>query len=497
MVAVDAVVNPYAPGAGQRPPELAGRDPELSQFGVMLDRLQAGRAERGVVLTGLRGVGKTVLLEELRAKAEERRWVAAFVEAGTDRAFPRPRGRERSRRRYGPPLGGIAHRRGCGGRWECSSRSHCKAHQTGRSAWASKSIGWPAGRTLATLSWTCATCSPIWARRPPICEQACCWQSTNSKSCPAPISRRSSVPRTRQIGCGSPWRSRPRGLPNLPALLVGVKTYSERLFSYRRIGALSATDGAEALRRPAEALQVAWQSDALGHAVESSGGYPYFLQVFGKQIWDFAAGPGTISLTDAQDGVAAARPRSRRRLLRHAPWERATPAQRTYLLAMAAEAGGADVSVSTGRLARRLGRSHSDLGPYPRPADPQGPDLRPGARPSSLHRPRHRCLHQEDCPLIRSDGRLLGTRKHPRRVSPSPCLRSQVGKRVTFGVSDRPEGPTIRSIAALDRLAGWRGRGEGLAVHLNPTVLGDSSFTRPSRIGWHKHRPRFQQPSFD
>ena len=64
---MDPVQNPYAPGAGQRPPELAGRDLERTRFGVLLDRLEAGRAERGMILTGLRGVGKTVLLDELRS----------------------------------------------------------------------------------------------------------------------------------------------------------------------------------------------------------------------------------------------------------------------------------------------------------------------------------------------------------------------------------------------------------------------------------------------
>ena len=67
---VDAVSNPFAPGAGQRPPELAGREPEQSQFRILLDRLEAGRPERGMMLTGLRGVGKTVLLEDMRALAE-------------------------------------------------------------------------------------------------------------------------------------------------------------------------------------------------------------------------------------------------------------------------------------------------------------------------------------------------------------------------------------------------------------------------------------------
>ena len=64
---MDPIRNPYAPGAGQRPPELAGRDEQLDAFDVVLERVARGRPERSVVLTGLRGVGKTVLLGALRS----------------------------------------------------------------------------------------------------------------------------------------------------------------------------------------------------------------------------------------------------------------------------------------------------------------------------------------------------------------------------------------------------------------------------------------------
>src|SRR5260221_6315432 len=70
--AVDPVRNPYAPGAGQRPPELAGRDGELAQFEIVLERVARGRPERSMVLTGLRGVGKTVLLNAFRSIAMQR-----------------------------------------------------------------------------------------------------------------------------------------------------------------------------------------------------------------------------------------------------------------------------------------------------------------------------------------------------------------------------------------------------------------------------------------
>src|SRR3954471_4745493 len=80
---MDPVRNPYAPGAGQRPPELAGRDAELATFDVLLERVAKGRPERSVVLTGLRGVGKTVLLNALRSSGVRRGW-------GTGKLGPRP-----------------------------------------------------------------------------------------------------------------------------------------------------------------------------------------------------------------------------------------------------------------------------------------------------------------------------------------------------------------------------------------------------------------------
>ena len=86
---MDPVVNPYAPGAGQRPPELAGRDADLRAFTVLLDRLEQRRPKRSLVLTGLRGVGKTVLLGEFRRTAEHRGWIIAKVEAGGRRPFRR------------------------------------------------------------------------------------------------------------------------------------------------------------------------------------------------------------------------------------------------------------------------------------------------------------------------------------------------------------------------------------------------------------------------
>ena len=89
---MDPVRNPYAPGAGQRPPELAGRDTELAQFEVVLERVAKGKPERSMVLTGLRGVGKTVLLNAFRSMAMQRLWGTGKIEARPDQSIRRPIG---------------------------------------------------------------------------------------------------------------------------------------------------------------------------------------------------------------------------------------------------------------------------------------------------------------------------------------------------------------------------------------------------------------------
>ena len=87
---MDPIRNPYAPGAGQRPPELAGRDRELKQFAVTLERVASGRPDRSMVLSGLRGVGKTVLLNSLRSLAVQRAWGTGKIEARPDQSLRLP-----------------------------------------------------------------------------------------------------------------------------------------------------------------------------------------------------------------------------------------------------------------------------------------------------------------------------------------------------------------------------------------------------------------------
>lgn len=333
----------------------------MSGFGILLDRLSAGRAERGIVLTGLRGVGKTVLLEELRSMAEQRRWVAAFVEAGDARPF---------RTLAAGAL--TASLRVASWRHRSSARLH-------RALGVFKSFslqGSPDGSIAVGID---VDRVPGRADSGNL-ELDLCELMTDLGEAAAELGTgvllavdelqalaRSDIA---AILAAAHQASRQRlpvaiagaGLPNLPALLMDVKTYSERLFSYRRVGTLGPGDAAEALERPAETLGVSWQPAAVDRVVEDSAGYPYFLQLFGKSTWDFAPGPNTIGAADAAVGVIWAR-RDLNANFYGIRWQRATPAQRAYLSAMAAEAGDADAAVSTGRIAARLDKSHSGLGP--------------------------------------------------------------------------------------------------------------------------------------
>ena len=360
-MSVDAISNPFAPGAGQRPPELAGRESEQSRFRILLDRLEAGRSERGIILTGLRGVGKTVLMEDMRSLAEQRGWIVAFAEAGTGHSF---------RLLASQTL--TASLRATSLRHRTSSRLQralgaLKSFSLQASPDGSVSIGIEVdpligradsgnleldlseliidlGGAAADLSVGVLLIVDEMQELPTadIAAVASAAHQANRLQLPVAISG--------------------AGLPNLPAALTQAKSYAERLFAYHRIGSLSSDATAEALQRPAESLGVTWEPDALAHTATAADGYPYFLQVFGKKIWDFAPGPNTITADDAITGVAAAQHELDEGFY-GSRWERATQAQRRYLAAMAADSEG-DSPVATRRIAARLGESHHSLSPH-------------------------------------------------------------------------------------------------------------------------------------
>jgi hypothetical protein len=365
---VDPIRNPYAPGAGQRPPQLAGRDSELAGFEVVLERVARSRPERSIVLTGLRGVGKTVLLNAMRSAAVRRGWGTGKLEARPDQGLRHPLaaalhlavrelaqpnraeadhvlGVVKSFAQREPRTGGRSPK--LRDRWQPGIDVPAV---TGRADSGDIEIdlvelfGDVAGLAGDTghgiaifidemqdlgpddVSALCAACHEIAQQGRPL------------------------------VIVGA-------GLPHLPSVLSAAKSYSERLFRYARIDRLDRAAADAALRGPAQAEEADFDDDALAAMYAATGGYPYFVQAYGKVAWDVAP-HSPITAAD----IAVAAPEAAAELavgFFGSRYERATPAEREYLRTMAelADPTEADAAVPTAAVAEALGRPAQSLSP--------------------------------------------------------------------------------------------------------------------------------------
>jgi hypothetical protein len=365
---MDPVRNPYAPGAGQRPPELAGRDAELSAFDVVLERIARGRPERSLVLTGLRGVGKTVLLNQLRSAAITRGWGTGKIEARPEQSLRRPMSsalhmalrelgpRHRDQESMDEMLGVLKAfaQRGVGAdgataklrdRWQpgidvpaASGRGDSGDMEIDLVELLTDAAGVAAdiGSGIALFIDEMQDVAPDDVSA--IC--AACHELSQQ---------------------GAPLIVVGAGLPHLPAVLSASKSYSERLFRYLRIDRLDRAAADRALLAPAEREDVAFEQAALDALYEAADGYPYFVQAYGKVTWDVAA----ASPVTAAD-VAMAAPVAEAELavgFFGSRYDRATPAEREYMHAMAELGGPAGSAVSTSEVAVSLGRKPASLSP--------------------------------------------------------------------------------------------------------------------------------------
>ncbi|WP_404351379.1 ATP-binding protein [Phycicoccus jejuensis] len=370
---MDPIRNPYAPGAGQRPPELAGRDEQLDAFDVVLERVARGRPERSVVLTGLRGVGKTVLLNALRSAAVRAGWGTGKLEARPDQSLRRPLSSalHQAVRELGPAGGAGDHALGV-------IRSFAQREpESGRSARSAPKLRdrWNPGITVPAvagradsgdveidlvelLSDLGGTAADTGRGIAVFIDEM---QDLGPEDVSALCAAAHEISQT-----GLPLIVVGAGLPHLPAVLSASKSYSERLFRYSRIDRLDHDAADAALVRPAADEGAEYEPDALAAMYLATGGYPYFIQAYGKAVWDRA--PGS-PITPADVEVAA--PEAEAELavgFFGSRFERATPGEREYLRAMAevaAAAGGTDDAdaVPTADVAAHLGRKPQSLSP--------------------------------------------------------------------------------------------------------------------------------------
>jgi AAA ATPase domain len=356
---MDPVQNPFRPGAGRRPPALAGRDAVLAAFDVVVRRSEElGEGDRGWILNGLRGVGKTVLLNELLRRASQRDWITAKVESGAGDSLSVAlsqalvRGMRTATGRYPEPR-----LRRLLGVFKAFS---LKADATGMVSLGVEvdpirgvaDSGRFADDLAALFEVMGETARELGIGVLILVDEL---QEADTGEL---ASINTALHYLGQGEVPLPLMLVGAGLPSLPAQLADATSYAERLYDYRPVGLLDRGAAVDALTIPTRALGVDWDDAALAMAADVAGGYPYFLQAIGKHVWDNAIS-SPISADDVGVGLHAARREVDDGLYR-SRWERATPAQRDLLRALAELAGDGTATVSA--LASRMHKSRaSDL----------------------------------------------------------------------------------------------------------------------------------------
>ena len=290
--------NPYTPGAGRKPPFLAGRDPDLEEFSSLVELLASGGADRSLIYYGLRGVGKTVLLMEFDVLAAEAGWATTDVqEVGSQPEFRATfaqmasrllremsrshRVTERGEHALGvvkafsllapggvqltldvDPVRGVAD---SGDPEQDLVELLREIGDTARAAGTGALFVIDEMHNLDAAS-LAAVCMAF--------------QAVSRDALPVAL-----------VGAG---------LPDLQVRLMRAKPYADRLFEYRELGRLGVAESHAALIKPAVTHGVEFDTDAALEVAQLAAGYPYFLQEYGRELWN-AAESSPITLADVKE----------------------------------------------------------------------------------------------------------------------------------------------------------------------------------------------------
>lgn len=355
---MDPIKNPFSPGAGSPPPELVGRDPILEQARILLGRTKAGRPEKSLLLTGLRGVGKTVLLNEIERIARSQSYQVVSFEAHENKPLgPLVASHLRPLLFDLDRMAGVGNKAKRGLRVLRSFLGGLKV--TYQDITISLDIdpeegAADSGDIEVDLPNLFAAVGEAAAERDTavavLIDEV---QYFNQKELGALIMAMHKVQQRRiplvLIGAG---------LPILPGLAGSSKSYAERLFSFPNVGALSESEAAKALQDPAVAQQVEFDFQALKEIFRLTRGYPYFLQEWGYQCWNQAeANP--IKIDVVQQATTTVIHRLDENFFR-VRFDRLTPSEKNFLRAMA-ELGPREHRI--GDIADKLGVKVTSLGP--------------------------------------------------------------------------------------------------------------------------------------
>lgn len=329
---MDPLLNPYTPGAGTQPRALVGRDAELERARVLLGRLERGLPERSIVMTGLRGVGKTVLLGRMQRMAAGQDWLAIVIEARREVDL-----RERLAVEVQKLLEDLD--RGPGARAAVARLRNLLPSLRG---------------SISTTGELTVGLEPT--HEPPPLEDDVV-EVVHRLGVAASAAGRGVVlfvDELQELGrtsmealCAAMHRASQEthpvalvaaGLPTLPGLMAAAKSYAERLFAYPELGALHDFDARAAIVEPTRGVAVdggpvTFSPTGLARMVAYAEGWPMMLQAIGKHAWAHAQRPHI-----EERDVAAAEEDAFAELsheLFRSRWQRATPRQRDYLSAIA------------------------------------------------------------------------------------------------------------------------------------------------------------------
>lgn len=285
---MDPIKNPYSPGAGAPPPELVGRGPILKQAEILLGRIRARRPEKSLLMIGLRGVGKTVLLNEVQRMAEEKDYQTIFVEAHEDK-----------------PLGALLvpylrtllfkldRIAGFGNKAKRALAVLKSFVGSLKVSYGEITLGLDIDPEFGTADsgdleidlpqLFVVVAEAAFERESAVAILIDEIQYLSIKELGALIMAMHKL-QQKQL----PMVLLAAGLPVLPGLAGESKSYAERLFSFPNIGELSREDAFKALRDPALAASIDFEKSALEKIYENTKGYPYFLQEWGYRAWNLA-----------------------------------------------------------------------------------------------------------------------------------------------------------------------------------------------------------------
>jgi hypothetical protein len=355
---VDPVTNPFAPGAGTPPPELAGRDELRETVRVALERIRRGLPTKSLIMIGLRGVGKTVLLDRMSDDAEAVGIHAVRVEAPEKRSLPAmlaPQLRQAllrlSRNEQAKDLAQRA-LRGLAG-FAKALKVKYQDIEVGLDLDPEPGLAdnGDLEHDLQALLEAVGEAAHEAGTALALFVDELQYVDEDELAALVTALHRAAQRRLPIVLVGA-------GLPQLRGQMGRAKSYAERLFDFPEVAALPEAAARVAIQKPLEAEGVAVDEGALRQIVEETRGYPYFLQEWGKHVWDVAqASPITLrDVEDASRAVVAALDESFFRVR----FDRLAPAEKRYLRAMAELGPGPHRS---GDIAAILDREVTALGP--------------------------------------------------------------------------------------------------------------------------------------